>query len=244
MSQEMWNASAQGWIAGMRAGGDPTRVDVMDAPMLDALPQQGEVLDIGCGEGRFCRMMQARGLNTVGLDPTPALLAQAQSVDQEGHYVEARAEVLPFADNRFDAVVFYLSLIDIKGFRTAIAEAARVLAAGGKMIVANLHPHATARPADLTPKASSWLSRPNGAAVYMVDEMSRERDQTVAWGDVRIVNYHRPLSSYMQAFLNNNLSLTHFFDPPYTGGDEAIAKRWQRMPWAFQMIWKKMEITQ
>jgi 2-polyprenyl-3-methyl-5-hydroxy-6-metoxy-1,4-benzoquinol methylase len=29
-------------------------------------------LDVGCGEGRFCRMMQTAGIATVGIDPTPA----------------------------------------------------------------------------------------------------------------------------------------------------------------------------
>ena len=209
--------------------------------MLAALPDTGEVLDIGCGEGRFCRMMQARGLRTVGLDPTKGLLAQAQMLDVDGTYVEGIGEVLPFQDARFDAVVFYLSLIDVEGFRDAITQAARVLKPGGRMVVANLHAHATARPADFSAHDSSWLARPGKEPVYATDNMSQERAQEVAWSGLRIVNYHRPQSAYMQAFLDAGLTLTTFNDPPYTGDDEGFAARWQRMPWAFQMVWTKKE---
>ena len=32
-------------------------------------------LDVGCGEGRFCRLLRREDVDAVGLDPTPALLA-------------------------------------------------------------------------------------------------------------------------------------------------------------------------
>ena len=141
-----WDFSAPGWLAAMGESGDVTRRYVLDAPMLAALPEAGRALDIGCGEGRFCRMMRARGLAAVGVEPTAGLLAAAKARDPRGEYVNASAEVLPFRDQSFDVAVFYLTLIDILDFRTAIAEAERVLRTGGKLLVANLHSHVTARP--------------------------------------------------------------------------------------------------
>ncbi len=241
MTQAEWDRSADAWIAGMGSKGDPTRTCILDAPMLAALPSEGEVLDIGCGEGRFCRMMQAQGLRAVGIDPTAALLDQARKRDQEGHYVQGRGEALPFEDSRFDAVVFYLSLIDIAEYQKAVCEAVRVLRNGGRIVIANLHPHATARPLDFAPQDSSWLSRQGGNAVYVTDEMMLERAQTVAWSGLRITNFHRPLSAYIQSLLQRNLNLISFTDPPYTGGDDVLASRWRRMPWAFQMVWEKKD---
>lgn len=243
MTKAGWDTSASAWIAGLGPSGDPTRVDILDAPMLAALPADGEVLDIGCGEGRFCRLMQARGLRTLGLDPTADLLAHAQQADPQGAYVQGRAEALPFEDARFDAVVSYLSLIDIEDFRTALQEASRVLRPGGRLVIANLHAHATARPADFAPQDSSWLAREGKDAVYAVDNMTAERANEVAWSGVRIINYHRPLSAYMRALLEAGLVLRQFNDPPYTGTDPALATRWRRMPWAFQMVWEKQENT-
>jgi ubiquinone/menaquinone biosynthesis C-methylase UbiE len=78
------------------------------------------VLDVGCGEGRFCRMLKPYGLNITGVDPTPKLIAAARARDVDGKYPEARAEELPFHDETFDLVVSYLTLIDIPDVQAAI----------------------------------------------------------------------------------------------------------------------------
>ncbi|MEO0603052.1 MAG: class I SAM-dependent methyltransferase, partial [Myxococcota bacterium] len=50
------------------------------------LDETKTALDIGCGEGRFCRMMQAKGLTTIGIDPTEDLIEAARSRDPAGTY--------------------------------------------------------------------------------------------------------------------------------------------------------------
>ena len=71
-----WNESAAAWIRDVGPNGrDYGRRFVLDAPMLEAV-RSGRfetALDVGCGEGRFCRMMQACGVPTAGIDPTEAL---------------------------------------------------------------------------------------------------------------------------------------------------------------------------
>ena len=239
MTDNGWTRSAPGWLAHMGAAGDPTRVDILDGPMLSALPTAGRVLDIGCGEGRFCRLMRARGLDPVGVDPTAPLLDAARDRDPGGTYVAGCAEALPFDDGAFDAAVFYLSLIDIPDMRAAIAEAVRVLRTGGALLIANLHAFVTARPPVRTDEANLWVKE-DGVPQYMaIDEMMTERAEVFAWDDVRIVNHHRPLSAYMTALLDAGLRLRLFVDPPYTGDDPAVARSFNRMPWAFCMVWDK-----
>ena len=95
--------------------GDFGRRYVLDPVMLPrALARSPRnALDVGCGEGRFCRMLKSRDVAAVGVDPTPALIAVARKRDPRGTYVKATAERLPFRDGAFDLVVSYLSLIDI-----------------------------------------------------------------------------------------------------------------------------------
>jgi hypothetical protein len=59
-----WNESADAWIADMGDRGDFSREFVLDGPMLTRIEGRGFVnaLDVGCGEGRFCRMLRDRGI--------------------------------------------------------------------------------------------------------------------------------------------------------------------------------------
>lgn len=124
---EGWSESAPAWIASI--DGDFSRHAVLDAPMLARVRAggYGHALDVGCGEGRFCRMMRAAGVNVVGVDPIPLMVETAQARDPGGDYRVGRAEKLDFPDASFDLAVSYLTLIDIEGLEQAVAEMARVL---------------------------------------------------------------------------------------------------------------------
>lgn len=110
-----WDASAGAWIASQGDDGDFGRRWVMDAPMMDRvrLRPYRRALDVGCGEGRFCRMLRAEGVAAVGIDPTAALIDHARALDPGGDYCVQAAEALGFEAGAFDLVVSYLSLIDI-----------------------------------------------------------------------------------------------------------------------------------
>src|SRR5215472_15585542 len=122
-------SSAQAWIESMGEGGergDWGRQHVLD-PVMMARVGQGRfasALDVGCGEGRFCRLLKAAGVRPTGIDPTRQLLKLAHTRDPAGDYRFGRAEQLEFADASFDLVVSYITLVDIPDFRAAIGEMA------------------------------------------------------------------------------------------------------------------------
>ena len=57
-----WQSSANAWVADMGESGDFGRRYVLDPVMLPrALARSPKnALDVGCGEGRFCRMLKSR----------------------------------------------------------------------------------------------------------------------------------------------------------------------------------------
>jgi 2-polyprenyl-3-methyl-5-hydroxy-6-metoxy-1,4-benzoquinol methylase len=78
-----WDSSAQAWIDSIGERGDWGRRYVLD-PVMMARVANGkfvDALDVGCGEGRFCRMLKAVGVNAIGIDPTPAMLEAARKRD-------------------------------------------------------------------------------------------------------------------------------------------------------------------
>ena len=232
-----WDESAQAWIDSMGSDGDWGRRYVLDAPMLARVAHRefSNALDIGCGEGRFCRMMQTRGIATIGIDPTRALIAQARVLDAHGDYRLGSAESLDLDDQHVDLAVAYLSLIDITDYRRAIAEAHRVLRPGGTFLIANRQSfHSAADPV-------GWRHTLLGARRFCIDRYMDERAQWVAWKGIRISNWHRPLQSYMTALLETGFELRHFAEPEPVELSGPKAERYRRVPNFLIMEWQKRE---
>ena len=217
--------------------GDFGRRYVLDPVMiLRALAKSpGRALDVGCGEGRFCRILRQSGVEVPGLDPTPGLVAQARLRDPDGLYVEGVAERLPFADETFDLVVSYLSLIDIPDFQAAIKEMARVLNPGGSLLIANLNGFNSAC-AD-----TGWVKGWTGDRLhYPIDHYLTERSMWIAYRGIRIKNHHRPMSAYMRALLGSGLHLVYFDEPrPSDDAPASRAASYRRVPWFHVMEWVK-----
>jgi len=230
-----WKASASAWIDSQGEAGDYSRAIVLDAPMLERVKRRSHAnaLDVGCGEGRFCRLLTREGIATVGLDPTEPLIDHARLRDPNGMYCVGRAEALPFRDASFDLVVSYLSLLDIADAETAVCEMARLLRPNGSLLIANMTSFFSAGPAE------GWTRDTNGADVFRIDRYLEERSVCVSWDGIAVLNWHRPLSQYMNLLLGRGLRLRSFDEPTPQGGAPASADRYRRVPLFLVMEWEK-----
>ncbi len=226
-----WDESAQAWIESVGDHGDWSRRYVLDPAMADLSGdlRGKKVLDVGCGEGRWCRWMRTQGAEPIGLDPTATLLETARTQDPKGTYLQGGGEHLPFEDNAFDHVVAYLTLIDIPDFRAAIREMARVLKPGAKLLIANINSFAD----------QGWVKDEAGNPLYFpVDRYLEEYSTWFEWRGIRILNYHRPFSAYVEELLRAGLILEAFQEPRATEG-APDAERYARVPWFHVMRWSK-----
>jgi ubiquinone/menaquinone biosynthesis C-methylase UbiE len=99
---------------------------------------EGRVLELGIGGGlNLTYYDPAKVTSVTGVDPSEALRARAEAAPRaEGLKVEVRegeAESLPFEDKSFDSVVCTFTLCSVCTPAAALAEARRVLKAGGRM---------------------------------------------------------------------------------------------------------------
>lgn len=229
-----WEDSADAWIASMGAAGDFSRKHVLDTPMLARVhrlaPQS--VLDLGCGEGRFCRMLAPTVPQVTGIDPTKPLIEWARTLSDATYHV-AKAEDLPFEGASFDLVISYLTLIDIPDIPSTIAEVARVLRPGGRFLIANLSSWATSS----HNVHGGWKKHDDGSTSMTMDHYMVCRASWAEWDGIRILNWHRPQAFYMQALLSEGFRLTHFEEPQATGG--ARAETYNRAPYLHMMEWQK-----
>lgn len=231
-----WEASTSAWIELIDRGA-PERELLLDPVMLQLCGEVGgkRVLDDGCGEGRFARKLAAAGAFVVALDPTRPMIRAAydRRLPAQGT-VRGTAECLPLPDASFDLIVSYLVLIDVPDYRAAIAEMARILRPGGRLVVANL---------SFMSASTGWVRDADGKRLhYPMDNYLEERPLRLSWSGIDIVNWHRPLSYYMTAFLGAGLVLRDFLEPiPADGSlrDDPYYEDWFRLPNFVVMRWEK-----
>ncbi len=107
-------------------------------------------LDAGTGTGRMLELIAPHAGRAIGIDVSPDMLAIARDRLLRANIQNAQVRLgdtyrLPFpngsAGSGFDVVLFHQVLHYLDDPGTAVAEAARVMAPGGKLLIADFAPH-------------------------------------------------------------------------------------------------------
>jgi SAM-dependent methyltransferase len=118
----------------------------LERPALRSLvpmPLTGaRVLDAGCGSGAQCEWLVAQGADVVGVDLSPAMVAEARRrcLDRATFVVADLAEPLALERRGFDGITCSLALHYLRDWRVAMHSFATVLRPGGWMVVSLDHP--------------------------------------------------------------------------------------------------------
>ncbi|MDH5184941.1 MAG: methyltransferase domain-containing protein [Gammaproteobacteria bacterium] len=124
---------------------------------INSLQRLGDVNGLsillpGIGTGLDIPHLPA-GAHYTGMDLTPAMLKRAQLQIPEGLNMALQtgdAMALPFENNQFDCVIMHLILAVVPEPQKALAEAARVVKPGGRILILDKF---------LKPNETAWLKR-------------------------------------------------------------------------------------
>lgn len=223
-----WEANAMFWIAIIRGHLDRYRTELTDAVVLDAVGDCTglSVLDAGCGEGYMSREAARRGAASVlGIDRSPRLIAAARDAAETPATVFTEGDVtgLPAGSGSFDLVIANHLLNDLPDVDAPIAEFARVLRPGGRLVAIMLHPcfygyRAEVTPLDGVPDAAAYFSQRAVEQAFEVNGLISPA-ATISW--------IRPLESYTRALASSGLHITGLTEP-HPSGQQLAASAWWR----------------
>ena len=139
-SQQFFATSAGHW--------DRMRVELFgrraDVALLGLLDESWKVADLGCGTGSIAQSLAPFVEKVIAVDESNAMLAAAR---KRLHGLEnidvrnGRLEALPLADGEVDVTLLFLVLHYVADPAAVVAEAARVLRPGGRLLVLDMMPH-------------------------------------------------------------------------------------------------------
>lgn len=169
------------WGRGFAALYDSCFKAVEEAGLRDMRRQligqaRGRTIDVGSGTGANLELYPPE-VELVMTEPDPHMARQLRrklaESDREVEFSQAGAEDLPFEDGSFDSAVFTLVLCTVPDQRAALAEVARVLKPGGRMLFLE---HVRSD----SPKLARWQDRLEKPWRFIGDGCHCNRDTVAA----------------------------------------------------------------
>lgn len=193
-----------------------------------------DVIELGCGTAYFGAWLAKRGARVTGVDITPAQLETARRLQQETgldmEFIEAGAEDVPLPDASFDLAVSEYGASIWCDPELWIAEAARLLRPGGRLVF-------------LCNSTVSILCAPDEGKVG--DRLMRSHADLgrIEWpGEDEGVNYHLTHGEWIRILRRNGFEVEALHEPlaPESAEDHAyydfVPAEWARR-WPAEEIW-------
>jgi len=170
--------------------------------------QKGDdAIDIACGQGVLCRLMQDRGVQMTGVDAAGELIQAARDRGPDSiRYVVGDARDLKFLPPAsFAAAACVLAIQNIHPIQPVLTSVARVLRRGGRLVLVMMHPCFRG------PKETSWGWDENQKVQYRrVDRYLLPRKSPIVTHpgknpDSYTWSFHKPLELYVRSLRNAGL---------------------------------------
>jgi len=164
----------------------------------------GNVLDLGCGFGWFCRWAREQGAAyVVGIDVSEKMLARARADTQDDSisYTLGDLEHIELPPQSFGLVYSSLALHYVEKLERLMAAIHRALIAGGRFVFSVEHPIYTA------PSNPGWAGEASGRKSWPVDSYLDEGPRSTDWLTKGVIKQHRTLATYVNMLIGLGFTL-------------------------------------
>lgn len=212
--------------------------------------QQGEsVIDIACGQGVLCRVLNERGAKVMGVDAAQELIRAARERGPIGiDYRAGDARDLSFLQSdSIDAAACVLAIQNIHPIAPVFATVSRLLRPGGRLVLVMMHPCFRG------PKETSWgWDAEKKIQFRRVDRYLLPRKTPIVTHpgkdpDVYTWTFHKPIESYVKALRAASLLIDTIEEWPShktsTSGPRAAAENQARKEMPMFMAIRAMKVV-
>lgn len=95
----------------------------------------GDLLEIGCGQGRGVALLKEKVKSFTGIDKIKEVVDDLTAAHPHASFFQAVIPPLPFSDNSFDTIISFQVIEHIDDDNNYLAEIARILRPGGKALI-------------------------------------------------------------------------------------------------------------
>ncbi|KAK0629201.1 S-adenosyl-L-methionine-dependent methyltransferase [Bombardia bombarda] len=178
--------------------------------MLPRSIRSMSVLDLGCGDGWFCRWAISQGASKAcGMDVSKNMLERARELSllddkhSAARFCQGDMEDLLLDDEAYDIVFSGLALHYIARLEAVIQQVYKSLRPGGHFVFSVEHPVFTA------PRRPGFSEgEPSEAQSWLLSDYFAEGERTVDWLGASVQKQHHTLSSYLRTIRLVGFKLT------------------------------------
>ena len=239
-NRDIWNANAHWWDERIGDGNDfqDYLIEPATAELL-AIETGDEVLDIGCGAGRFTRRMAELGARVTAFDQAESFIDRARErsagFDIDFRVLDAGedAELKTLPDGGFDKAVSTMALMDMPDVEPLFRHLRRLLRPGGCFVFTVTHPcfHSAgvSSVAEQSENAEGRLETRNGIKVFRYLTPFARKSEGILGQPVPQYVFHRPLHVLLGYGLRHGLVVDGLLEPRLPELESASEVNWKQM---------------
>lgn len=215
-----WSELVSWWLDEL--AGDAAYEEVVTPLLVDVLEPdlKKTYLDLGSGEGRVMRALEALGSVCFGIEASEQLARRSG-----GRTVVAKLPVMPIADHSVDGALCVLVLEHLSDHLGFFTEAARITKPVGVLAIVMNHPVWTAP--DSTP-----ITDADGETLWRPGDYFSEGTSEIPAGEDTVTFHHRSMGELLNAAADAGWALQRMIEQPHhdfedqSGIPRLLACRW------------------
>ncbi len=168
-----------------------------------------DVLDLGCGSGKFCRYAFEKGAESVtGVDISKNMIELAEKESNKSiNFIISSIEDYDYPHEKFDVVVSSLAFHYVEKYEEVADRIFGCLRRDGVFIFSVEHPMVTC-------SCKGWIMDENGEkSAWQVDEYHNEGKRLTKWFVDDVVKYHRTVETYVNTLIKTGFQIASLNEP-------------------------------